>query len=200
VLAANALVAIKPSTSVEVRLEPRVSAESNPGQYVARRTVEGEDVYLFGRLERRTVSLTTRLDYALRRDLSFQVYAQPFVSAGSYDRFGRVAEPGAGRFRERFTPLPVLLDSANNRYTADLDGGGPDLAFGRPDFNFKQLRSTAVLRWEYRPGSTLFAVWNRGQSARDPHGRFDLFGDLGDLFAAEARDTVIVKVAYWFGL
>ena len=36
----------------------------------------------------------------------------------------------------------------------DRDGDGAiDLAFDRPDFSVRELRSNLVLRWEYRPGS-----------------------------------------------
>ena len=42
-------------------------------------------------------------------------------------------------------------------------GGDP----GAYDFNFKQFRSNFVMRWEYRPGSTLFLVWGQGREQGD---------------------------------
>jgi len=30
-------------------------------------------------------------------------------------------------------------------------------------FDVLQLRSTSLVRWEFRPGSTLFAVWTHGR-------------------------------------
>ena len=31
-------------------------------------------------------------------------------------------------------------------------------------FNYRQFNSNAVVRYEYRPGSTLFAVWQQGRN------------------------------------
>ena len=35
-------------------------------------------------------------------------------------------------------------------------------------FNYKQLQSNVVFRWAYRPGSTLFVVWNQGRQGSGP--------------------------------
>jgi hypothetical protein len=32
---------------------------------------------------------------------------------------------------------------------------------GERDFDLRSLRGSAVLRWEYRPGSALFLVWQQ---------------------------------------
>ena len=51
----------------------------------------------------------------------------------------------------------------------DPDGPGPAPAFniGTPDFNFKSLRGNLVLRWEFRPGSTAYAVWTQSRSDQE---------------------------------
>jgi hypothetical protein len=46
-----------------------------------------------------------------------------------------------------------------------------------------------VLRWEYRPGSTLFVVWQQQRSGVQPFGDFDLSRDAGAVFRAAARTT-----------
>jgi hypothetical protein len=69
-----------------------------------------------------------------------------------------------------------------------------------PDFNFKQLRSNLVLRWEYRPGSTLFVVWSHGRTRVDPTGSFDALGDLDRLLGASGQNAVAIKVSYWLDL
>ena len=43
--------------------------------------------YVFGRLEQRTVSMTLRANYTMSPTLSFQSYAEPFVSAGAYTNY-----------------------------------------------------------------------------------------------------------------
>jgi len=57
-----------------------------------------------------------------------------------------------------------------------------------------------VLRWEYRPGSTVFLVWQRRQVGRVGFGDFDFGRDLGALWDAPSDDRFILKVNYWLGL
>jgi len=56
-----------------------------------------------------------------------------------------------------------------------------------------------VLRWEYRPGSTLFAIWSHGQTDSDTT-RFDLGNDLARLGHAPGENVVMIKANYWIGL
>ncbi len=90
---------------------------------------------------------------------------------------------------------------ASGRRLVDFDGDGvADTDFADRDFNLRSLRSTAVLRWEYRPGSTLYVVWQRRQSERASVGDFDFGRDLDALFGAPSDNQFIVKVNWWFGL
>jgi hypothetical protein len=53
------------------------------------------------------------------------------------------------------------------------------------------------MRWEYRPGSTLFLVWqhgrDRGQSRLMPSWR----DDYRELFDLHPDNTFLIKIAYW---
>jgi hypothetical protein len=73
------------------------------------------------------------------------------------------------------------------------------LRFRDPDFTFRSLRGNAVLRWEYRPGSTLFFVWQQDRASRIPIGDFDFGRDYGALFREPARNVFLVKAMYRFG-
>ena len=81
------------------------------------------------------------------------------MSAGSYGGFKEVADPTAAQYEDRFRHLDAL--TADGEYQVDVNGDGEAESFDDPDFNMKQFRSNAVLRWEYRPGSALFLVWSR---------------------------------------
>ncbi len=137
--------------------------------------------YTVARLSQRTLSVTTRLNYTASPTLSFQFYGQPFVSAGGYTDWRQALHPHDADYAGRFTPYP--------------DGGDPG------GFNFKQFRSNAVIRWEYRPGSTLFVVWQQGreQSDRDL-GQFGGLGDYANLFEAHPANTFLIKASYWFSM
>jgi hypothetical protein len=123
------------------------------------------------------------------------VYAQPFVSAGTFSEYKRVADPVAHRYVDRFSPLYTYLD--DGVVVAEVDGDGVLESFEQPDFNFKQFRSNVVLRWEYRPGSALFLVWSQGRDQSVERGDFHFRGDMGDLFGVRPDNVFMVKLSYW---
>jgi len=138
--------------------------------------------YTFARLRQPTVSVTARLNYTITPDVSLQVYAQPFDSKGTYGNVRELsATPRAARFDDRYQPYADT--SVTNR-----PGG----------FNYRQLRSSVVFRWEYRPGSTLFLVWTQGrQGSVDAEGTDSFGGDLRNLFRLRPDNTFLVKLSYW---
>ena len=155
-----------------------------------------DDAYpLFARISQTTVGLRLRADYAFTPTLSLQVYAEPFVSAGSYSEYKRVADPVGRRHADRFEVLPWTRQGEH--VVVDVDANGVEESFERPDFNFKQLRSNTVLRWEYRPGSALFLVWSQGRNQDVNDGRFDFTRDVGDLFGAAPENVFMIKLSYW---
>lgn len=137
--------------------------------------------YTVGRLHQRTVAVTTRVNWTASPTLSLQVYAQPFVTGGEYSDWRAVDAPRERDYDRRFRPFTQRGEPAG--------------------FNFKQFRSNTVLRWEYRPGSTLFLVWAQGrlQDGLDA-GTFELRRDYRNLFSAHPDNTFLVKASYWFSL
>jgi hypothetical protein len=197
---------IRPSSNAEVYLGPSFSWNRNPLQYVDEVTVDGSSEWLLGTVEQKTVAMTTRVNYTLSSTLSLQLYAQPFISAGDYTSYRMVAEPRAERYEDRVSEIDPDRMTASvmddeTTWAVDLDGDGADeFDFDDPSFNFKQLRSNLVLRWEYRPGSALFVVWSQGRTDYTPNGRFRFADDVDSLFAAEGTNVLLVKVSYWLGL
>ena len=136
--------------------------------------------YTFARLRQRTASVSTRLNYTATPDLSFEFYGQPFVATGTYSDVREVsATPGADAYADRFRPYAPPADA-------------------RLAFKFTQLRTNAVVRWEYRPGSTLFVVWAHGrQHSSSESGEQSWARDYRDLFGLHPDNTFLVKLAYW---
>ena len=54
-----------------------------------------------------------------------------------------------------------------------------------------------MLRWEYKPGSTLFIVWQQSREDETGFGRFRFGRDLGDVFRAPSSNVFLVKLSYW---
>jgi hypothetical protein len=114
--------------------------------------------------------------------MSLQVYAQPFITKGTFSNVRELsATPRAARYDDRYAAY------------------GDTAVTGHPGgFNFKQFASNVVFRWEYRPGSTLFAVWSQGrQGSVGAEGSGGYRDDLRELFGLHPLNTFLVKVAYW---
>ena len=138
--------------------------------------------YTVAHLDQTTTSLTARLNYTFSPDLSLQTYLSPFVSKGTYSNVRQVsATPRADDYDDRYAPY-------NDPSVTDDPGG----------FNFKALQSNVVMRWEYKPGSTLFLVWNQGrQGFNGVEGDRSFGGDMRDLFRLHPANTFLIKVSYW---
>jgi hypothetical protein len=189
---------IQARSNIDLFLGPSWSRRDEAMQYVEETADEmGRPHYVFARIDQSTVAMTIRVNWTFSPKLSLQAYAQPFVANGQYRDFKDVNDSGAARFEDRFDQLPRNLALMDGVYTASNNG---TFSFGRPDFNFAQIRSNVVMRWEYRPGSSVFAIWSHGQTAFGEDGRFRLGRDLGDLGSAPAEDIVMVKANYWIGL
>ncbi len=159
--------------------------------------------YLFGELDQNTLSLSTRVNVILTPSLSVQLFAQPFVATGDYQALKDLERPRTREFRQYGTGGSTIgYDPAAATYTLDPDGGGPAASFQfvDPDFRIRSLRSNLVVRWEYRPGSTVFIVWNqnRGFRALDP--RFRALRDLGAIFGDDQQNVFLIKANYYFSL
>jgi hypothetical protein len=153
----------------------------------------GTTHYTFANLDQTTVSLTSRLNFTATPTLSLQLYAQPFISNGRYTDWRELDQPRAERYDDRFKPY--LFDHDENPATPD--------ALGDPGkFSSKQFNLNTVLRWEYRPGSTLFLVWTQGRGIYDDspavNPDFRARRDYGDLFELHPDNTFLIKASYWF--
>jgi hypothetical protein len=192
---------IQARPNLDIYVGPTWAARSDPLQYITEvNDSNNQPHYIFGAIDQRTTSLTLRVNWTFSPHLALQVYAQPFVAAGRYDDIKDVDNPHAQNFTDRFhifTGSEIRQDDTNLYLNRGF--GTQELVVARPDFDFRQIRSTAVLRWEWRPGSNVYAIWSHGQTSQDL-ARFDLTHDLGQLGRAPADDIVMVKLNYWIGL
>lgn len=161
------------STSAHINYQ----INKDDSQWVANRTdPDGRKQYVFGRIDQKTLLLTLRFNYTMTPNLSLQVYGQPFVSAGEYSNFKELVDGRAPEYADRFRSFAYS---------------------GNPDFNYRSFRTTNVLRWEYKPGSALFVVWQQGRSDNRPFGSFDFSRDFGGVFSAPSHNAFLVKFSYW---
>jgi hypothetical protein len=136
--------------------------------------------YSFAHLHQRTALATVQASYAATPTLTVELYAEPFVSVGQYDNLRQESStPGAVAYDARYAPYAPPAGSSTG-------------------FDNRQLIWNTVMRWEYRPGSTLFVVWTQGRD--EAAGMFpneSLSTEYHNLFAVHPANTFLVKVAYW---
>ena len=172
---------IKLSQQLQASIGINVGHDNNHTQWFGNFTDSaGLTHYSFAHLQQRTVSMSTRINYAMTPDLTFEFYGEPFVTTGEYSDIREVsATPGASSYAARFNPFTAPASSSTSlRYTS--------------------LRTNSVVRWEYRPGSTLFVVWAHGrQDSALRDARQSWTRDYRDLFALHPDNTFLVKLAYW---
>jgi hypothetical protein len=178
--ALSPLLSLRPADRLALSLGPAMDWTTNGWQYVGAPAPAGPPRYILARLRQTTVALTTRVDLAFSPRLTLQLYAQPFASAGRFDRYVEVVDPRAARTADRvraFTPDTTLPD---------------------PAFHVRDLHANLVLRWEYRPGSALFVVWSQQREAALAGPFTHALGEVFGPFALRPADTVLVKLSYWF--
>jgi hypothetical protein len=154
-------------------------------QWVGNYINAGDTSYTFAALHQNTVSATVRLDATFTPRLSFQLYAQPYLSEGQYSDWRALTAPRAEQYSTQFTPY-ISTDpvSVNN-------------------FNYQQLNLNAVLRWEYRRGSAMYVVWTHGRSYYNYDQQYQGFNpgsSVDNLFSVHPMNTFLIKMTYWLSL
>jgi hypothetical protein len=168
------------TSSMSLNLGLRYDINHDDAQWVTNETdLAGTRRYIFGRIDQTTVAINTRFNYTMTPNLSLQVYAEPFVSAGEYSNFKELVDGRAPNYADRYRAYAYARN---------------------PDFNYRSFRTTNVLRWEYKPGSTLFLVFQQGKSDGRNFGDFQFGRDFGGVFSAPSHNVFLVKFSYWLNM
>ena len=204
-------VALKPASNVFISVTPTFNSGENATQYV---TPHADPTatsfygtrYVFAFLKLRTWSLDTRVNWTFTPNLTLQLYAQPYFSTGEYSSFREFATPRTLTTLVYGTDVGTIVRSpatptSGATYSVDPDGVGPapPFTFGDPNFAYRSLIGNAVLRWEYRPGSTVYFVWTQSRSGSDAVGNFDFTRDRIALFGDRPTNIFQVKANFWIG-
>ena len=195
---------VRPKSNVLLSVAPMVTHDLTPVQYVgtfadSSATTTYGNRYVFGTLRQTEVSAGIRLNWTYSPTLSLQFYAQPLISAGRYTDFKEVARPRTFDFTVYGRDAGTITRARDGTYTVHPTGSSTDsLTFSDPDFNVVSLRGNAVLRWEYRPGSTIFLVWTQSRSDKANIGDFQFGPSVSRMLGARADNIFLVKFTYWW--
>jgi len=155
--------------------------------------------YIMGRLDQQTYGVTLKLQMNVTPDISVQFYGSPYTSTGKYNRFKGAANTLSRTYEERFDEyIGDEISYENGIYAVNKNGS--QFSFSNPDFSFNEFRSNLVARWEYRPGSTLYLVWEHTMSNRDNHVISGWGNNIDRMFGLPATNVFMVKMNYWFSL
>jgi hypothetical protein len=168
---------LQPSGRLQANLSTNYTNARDSAQWIANTDADADGIedQVYGRLKRNVINVTARGTYAFSRDMTLELFLQPFVAVGDYTDIRKLARPRS-------------FDFASVTIADD------------PDFNRKSLRGNVVLRWEYLRGSTLFVVWNMSTSDTTRPGVFSPMQDLRSVFGARGDHVFVVKMNYWLAL
>lgn len=194
----------KPGDQLRISFSPGIEVGNEVLQWV---TAKSDPIYtptygsryIFATMEQKTFFASIRADWTFTPTLSLQLFAQPFISSGSYNEFKQLKKGASNDYLLYGTNgSTISYDSNNELYSVNPGDGGAPFTINNPDFNFKSIRLNLILRWEFVPGSTLFLVWTHDRTNFDDPGKFDFGRDFSNLMNSEANNIFLVKLNYWF--
>ncbi len=185
---------------MQLSLTPVYEREVNPRQYVTTRTGGRPETYgsryIFSFIDRTTISTQVRVNYTFKPDLNLDVYAEPFAASGRYYDFGELLA-ARSRFLRVYGTDGTTIEAPGDGSRIVGDGAGMFTLANR-DFNVRSFRSNVVLRWEWRPGSTLYLVWQQDRADSRPVGNHVGLGDMFGSLGAPGTNFFAIKASFWF--
>jgi hypothetical protein len=190
----------KPRPNVEFSVGPSLSWDRSEAQFLGRvsdpaATNTYGSRFIFASVDQTTLSLDTRVNYTFSPSLSLQIFAQPFIASGSFGETKEFAKPNEFDFLTYGKDVGQIVDG--RIYPNGTGAGAVSFAVPQPDFNVGSLRGNAVIRWEWRPGSTMYLAWQQTRDSFSPLGEFELSKNLDTLFGATPNNIFLLKISYW---
>ena len=136
-----------------------------------------------------------RLGLTLKPDMNLDVYAEPFAASGRYYDHGELRTPrSADRiiYGQSGTLVDVFADGSR-----EVRIGDSAFTLRNRDFNNLSFRSNVVLRWEWRPGRTFYAVWQQDRSGIESVGTPVGVGDMFRSITATGTNVFVIKTSFW---
>ena len=193
----------KPLPTLTVSIGPEYTRQRSSAQYV--RTVTDPAAvatygkrYVFAEIDQTELVMDTRVNLIVSPTMSIQAYIQPLLSVGRYSGFKEAAQPRTYDFvRYGVDGGTIIFDQGAGAYVV-RPATGSGFFIPNPDFNFTSIRVNAVFRWEFKPGSTLYAAWTQQREDETTDGRFAFNQDISRMLRAPGDNVFMLKMSYWF--
>ncbi|MEO8575438.1 MAG: DUF5916 domain-containing protein, partial [Gemmatimonadales bacterium] len=190
---------VRPGNRIELSADPAYTHWVNPRQFFST-LPDGSAAtfgqrYVFSYIERSELSTRLRVNYAVGPDLTIETYVEPFASSGRFYRIGELPAARSYKLREYGTDGTTLARFASDSIV--VTDGAARLLLPVRDFNVLSFRSNFVLRWEWRPGSTAYLVWQQNRADRLASGSLIGPSSLYDALRAAGDNVFAIKLNYW---
>jgi hypothetical protein len=200
---AEASIQVRPSAALALSVGPSLMKASRVAQWVTAKADAALPAdlgghYVFAGFEQRELALTVRLSWIFSPRLSLQLFAQPLLSRADYEGYMELERARSFDFLA-YGEGQITRDPQTGVYTVDPGRGSGPFSFSDPDFNYKSLRVNTVLRWEWRPGSALYAVWTQARENSADPGETAVGPSLEQLLASPATNVLEVKATFRLG-
>jgi len=192
----------KPFDAVNFSVEPEFFKSFNTLQYVRQLNTGDVNRYIFASIDQTVFSVSLRANLTLSPELTIQYWGQPFIATGSYSEFKYITNGLAENYENRFhqfTDDEITLSGSDNVYQVSETSGLDPYTFSNPDFHISEFLSNMVIRWEYRPGSYLYAVWSQSRGGFEPDPVFDFGYDLPAIWSIKPTNVFLLKLSYRLG-
>jgi len=200
----SAGVAIRPASRWQASVDPTYSHAVDSRQYVGTRTDGSAETYggryIFGYIERSTLSARFRLNYALTPNFTVEAYAEPFAASGRYFDFGELPAPRSRALRIYGASGTGTTIEKDENGVSTVTDGATTFTIPQLDFNRLSFRSNLVLRWEWLPGSTAFLIWQQSREGQTPNGELIGPGDVWNSRKIPGDNIFVIKISYWLGI
>jgi hypothetical protein len=196
---ATATLTVQPGPQWQLSVGPAYEREVDTQQYVT--TVAGGSSetfgsrYVFAHIDRSTYSTQVRMNYTFRPDLTLDFYGEPFAASGRYDHVGELVKTRTRLIRPYGTDGTELTppEGEDQRVT----DGAATFTIPVKDFNIQSFRSNLVLRWEWRPGSTLYLVWQQDRASESLRRTRTSFSDMFESVGQSGDNYFVLKASFW---
>jgi hypothetical protein len=203
-------ISARPTPSLQLSVTPEYSLDggtnatfSGPINRQYLRTITGSgrpeqygNRYIFGVVDRSTLSTQFRVNYTFKPDVTLEVYAEPFAASVRSSAYGEMLAARNMNLRVYGTDGTTIARQADGSHR--VTDGATTFSIPNDWFNRRSFRSNMVLRWEWRPGSILFVVWQQNRAGETPIGNRVGVGDLFDSWSAPGDNIFAVKTTVWF--
>lgn len=158
----------KPIESLLIEAELTEDSSPNAMQYVNVLKNNNDTVRVYAESKLYTRDLSLRLNWTFTPEMTLQCYIQPFFARMEYKNFSRLQYEKSASLNS----YPYLSNNEN------------------PNFKYSNLIGTFVFRWEYRPGSTIYLVYNLNQE--------NSYSFTEEDWTLKNKNAVYFKINYWF--